>query len=104
MTTLDRTRILLSAQRALLGAISPDLRAVDITWSNEEIRIRFTVDGTDDYDMDDLVNSVEAEMEADFLPDVRVSSEVMLRPDGNPIPIFDELAGGSARVFARSES
>ncbi len=56
MTNLARPRILLSAQRALLDAVTPELRAVDVTWSDDEIRLRFTVDAESEFDMDDLAN------------------------------------------------
>ena len=103
MTSLDRARILMSAQRALLGAITHELRVVDVCWNDGEIRLRFTVDSSDDYDMDDLANEVEGEMEGDFLPDVKVTSEVICSPIGNMVLPFDKLEGGNARVFARRE-
>jgi hypothetical protein len=103
MTSLDRARILLSAQRALLGAITHELRVVDLCWNEGEIRLRFTVDSSDDYDMDDIANEIEGEIEGDFLPDVKVTSEVICSPVGNAIPAFDKLDGGNARVFARRE-
>ena len=103
MTNLERPRILLSAQRALLDAVTPELRAVDVTWSDEEIRLRFTVDAEREFDMDDLANEIEGEIEADFIPDARVSSTVLCLPQCRQTPIFDELDGGNARVFARRE-
>ncbi len=104
MTVPDRSRVLLSTQRALLGMITPELRAVDVSWNNDEIRLRFTVDSTCKIEMDDeLANEIEAEIEGDFLPDASVSSNVLCLPLGTPIPVFDELDGGHARVFARRE-
>ncbi len=103
MTTLDRVRVLLSAQRALLGAVTPQLRAVDVSWNDCEICVRFTVDTATDYDMDDIANEVEGEIEADFLPVAHVTSEVMPLPCGASVPVFNRLAGGNARVFARRE-
>ena len=103
MAKLDRTRVLLSVQRALLGAIAPEIRAIDVSWSDNEIRLRLTVDASDDYDMTDLANDIEAEIEGDFLPDARVRSEVTNLPKGNPLPAFDQLERDNARVFARRE-
>ena len=102
MTRLDRVRILLSAQRALLGAVTPELRAVDVSWNDREIRLRFTIDA-DDNDMDDLANEIEGEIEADFLPEAHVTSEVIHLPTGTTIPVFNKLDGGYARIFARRE-
>ncbi len=103
MTILDRARILLSAQRALLGAITHAVRVVDLCWNDREIRLRFTVDSNDVCDMNDIANEVEGEIEGDFLPDVKVTSEVICSPVGVAIQPFDRLDGGNARVFARRE-
>ena len=100
---LDRARVLLSVQRALLLAITPEMRTVDVSWSDCEIRLRFTIEHTGDSDMNELTNEIEAEVEADFIPDARVTSNVVFLPVGTPVPLENTLKGGSARVFARRE-
>ena len=100
---LDRARVLLSVQRALLMAITPEMRAIDVSWNNCEIRLRFTLEKPGETDMNELTNEVEAEVEADFIPEARVSSEVDIVPIGTPVPLQNPLNGVSARVFARRE-
>jgi hypothetical protein len=95
-------RVLLSTQRALLGAITCSVRIVDVSWSDSEIAVRFTLDSAED-DFDEIANIVEAEIESDFLPDASVRSEVLVAPTGSLIEPFAKHAGGSARVFARHE-
>ena len=104
MAKFERTRVLLSVQRALLGAITPQMRAIDVSWSDCEIRLRFTIDASDDDDIDDLAREVEAEIEGDFLPDAKVTSEIMMLRGGAPVPALDKSSVESARVFARRES
>ncbi|WP_298866271.1 hypothetical protein [uncultured Gimesia sp.] len=99
----QRVKVLLSIQRALLGAISPEMRAIDVSWNDSEIRLRFTVDANEDNDIDELVNAIEGEIEGDFLPDAKVSSEVIVVPDGIPVSVFNFFDQGYARVYARHE-
>jgi len=101
--TLDRARVLLSVQRALLMAITPEMRAIDVSWSDCEIRLRFTLARPSETDMNELTNEVEAEVEADFIPEARVSSEIDTVPAGSPVSLENPLNGGCARVFARRE-
>lgn len=100
---LDRARVLLSTQRALLMAVTPEMRAIDVSWNDCEIRLRFTLDRVGDYDTRELTNEVEAEIEADFLPEARVSSEVQYLTHG-PVPLFDAFHACCARVYARRET
>jgi len=100
---LDRGRVLMSVQRALLMAITPEIRTIDVSWSDCEIRLRFTLAEAGDTDMNELTNEVEAEVEADFIPEARVHSEVDIVPTGTPVSLHQSLDGGCARVFARRE-
>lgn len=103
MTIIDRATLLLTTQQALLGAITPEMRAVDVCWTDGEIRLRFIMDSENLAYMNELTNEVEAEIEGHFLPVARVTSVEVMMPAGTEIPPFDELPGGSARVFARCE-
>ncbi|TIN21628.1 MAG: hypothetical protein E5Y31_20470 [Mesorhizobium sp.] len=61
-----RARLLLSVQRALLGAVSPRLRAVTCAWEGVEIKLRFVFDGEPvDQDLEDA-GIVAGEVAADF--------------------------------------
>ena len=61
-----RAKLLLSVQRALLGAVSPRLRAVTCGWEGFEITLRFVFDGeVADPDLEDA-GVVASEVAADF--------------------------------------
>jgi hypothetical protein len=85
-------------------AITPEMRAVDVSWSDDTIRIRFTLDRDEGMDMTELRNEIEAEVESDFLPDAHVTSEVVVLPVGVHIPLDETLNERNARVFARREN
>ncbi len=63
-----RVRVLLSMQRALLGAVTPALRGVAVTWNEHRISARFVYDASGDYV--DLVQETETQVLADFDDDV----------------------------------
>lgn len=71
MDTEFRTKVLLSLQRALLGEITPTMRAVAVQWSAERIVIRVYTDGEAPADVrEDFDASVVTQVVADFsLPD-----------------------------------
>ena len=73
--TINRKEILLSVQRALLGAVSPALRGVTIDWDRETIRIIAFFDGLISDDDIESMSVVETEVMADFLPEYSVSME-----------------------------
>lgn len=101
MIDLNRVNVLLSVHRALLMAITPEMRVIDVSWNQSEIRLRFVFEAAGDYDINELTNEIEAEIEADFLPAARVRSEVEYVPTGTPIRPISPLDGGHERVFAR---
>ena len=61
-----RTALLLSVQRALLGAVAPDLRAVSCGWAGTEITLRFVFDGEIAEANTEAAQIVGAEVIADF--------------------------------------
>ncbi|WP_061249968.1 hypothetical protein [Leptospira alstonii] len=63
---IDRKSVLLSAQRALLGNISPNLRAVSIGFTEQSISIRFYYETQPSEIEYDLVDSITSEILADF--------------------------------------
>jgi hypothetical protein len=61
------TRVLLSVQRALLGEITPEMRAITVAWSPAEIRLRVFVDGpVSDAAMADFDASAVTQVVAEF--------------------------------------
>lgn len=62
-----RSDVLLAAQRALLGEITPQMRAVTVDLS-AGIRLRFVYAGAFDDDQWETANDVETEMLADLRP------------------------------------
>jgi hypothetical protein len=95
-----RTKLLLSVQRALLGAVSPRLRAVTCGWQGFEITLRFAFDGeVADPDLEDA-GVVASEVAADF-PAPWTVDEVIARLD-----YPDDLRTGALALWAfrRKES
>lgn len=104
MTKPERVRVLLSLQRALLGSIIAQVRAVDVCWNESEIRIRFAVDGREDPRLEEILTDVETEVLADFVPDADVSIGVERIDSPLPISEFSPFQGECARVFARLDN
>jgi hypothetical protein len=61
-----RASLLLSVQRALLGAVPGSLRAVTCHWEETEIKLRFVFDGEIDDDDYEAAGIVGSEVIADF--------------------------------------
>lgn len=73
--TISRNNVLLSVQRALLGAVSPTLRGVTIDLDKKSIRILACFDGLISEEDSESMSEVETEVMADFLPEYSVSME-----------------------------
>jgi hypothetical protein len=89
-------------QRALLGAITPQIRVIDTCWDDEKIMIRIVVD-SEDPSLMDLANDIEAEVEGDFLPGAQVRVSVEKISAAMNVGEFRPFDGHLARVFARRE-
>ena len=63
---MRRVAVLLSVQRALLGAIGPDLRDVTVGWSASEIRLRCLYDQPVEDPAWEAMGAVEAQLLGDF--------------------------------------
>lgn len=61
-----RVRLLLSIQRALLGRVTPNIRAVTAGIDESTITLRWLVDGEITDDLEDDLSAVGAEVVADF--------------------------------------
>ena len=100
-TSLDRTRVLLSIQRALLGAITPSMRLIDACWNEKQIQVRIVADSQSDTVVEDIANEIEAEIEGDFLPHATVRVVVERATKDAPVTDFKPSDGQCARVFSR---
>lgn len=96
-----RTRLLLSIQVALLGAVTHQVRRVEVTWDAEAIHVHVWTDGDPDEDTQDCFGAVDAELTADFDPQKQV--HVHLTRCDFPEEIPTQIAKKIARVFSRYE-
>jgi hypothetical protein len=69
--------ILLSVQRALLGAVPHNLRAVTCNWVGTEIKLRFVFDGEIDEENYESAGIVGTEVVADFPSPWTISEEIV---------------------------
>lgn len=93
-----RIAVLLALQRALLGAIGPNLRGVTVGWSENEVRVRSLYSGPiRDADRESM-NEVEAHLLGDF-PEDRI--ELVLESYDEPGLAERAL---DAWVYCRRES
>ena len=81
-----RVRLLLSIQRALLGRVTPNIRAVTAAIDKSTITLRWLMDGEVTDDLEDDLSTVGAEVVADF--ESHQIAEEFLRCDA-PRPMDD---------------
>ena len=82
----------MSLMRALLGEVTPYLRAVlarDAT--SEGFHIEFYVDGPKEEDFFELASSIEAEVMGDFSPETEISHRIVRLDSPIKIPVGDGL-------------
>jgi hypothetical protein len=72
-----RMRLLLSVQRALLGAVPATLREVSCGWAGTEIKLRFVFDGEIDPDDYEGAQIAGTEVIADFSAPWTVVEEIV---------------------------
>jgi hypothetical protein len=82
-----RVRLLLSIQRALLGEITPNVRAVTAGIDERTITLRWIIDGEITDELEDDLSAAGAEVIADF--ETHQIAEEFIRSDA-PRPL-DEL-------------
>lgn len=75
-----RIRLLLSVQRALLGAVPSRLRGVTCGWEGTEVKLRYVFDGEIDPDDQESTSCASTEVIADF-PDPWTLNEDFVRLD-----------------------
>ena len=71
-----RTELLLSVQRALLGAVPANLRSVSCDWEETEIRLRFIFDGEIRDDDREDASVAATEVIADFIEPWTITQEI----------------------------
>ena len=72
-----RTKILLSIQRALLGAVSAALREVSCGWQGKQINLRFVYDGEISKSDIEAAHIVGSEVIADFPADWDIEEDIV---------------------------
>lgn len=104
MTVSDlRQDALLYAQRALLGLVPPELRAVELSWNEAEnaVHLRCLIDAVEVLDETwELMNEVHTHLVADMPPSTSVTWEA----ETAPAPIHLSLAHDGVWVFMRYEA
>jgi len=88
MSTTDarRTEVLLSLQRALLGEVTANLRAVTVRYDDNSIHFEAYFDGAPNDEEREGMSLVETEVMADFPSTHEVTHEVIRLDAPAPIP------------------
>ena len=94
-----RTKLLLSLQRALLGAVSPALREVSCGWQGKQINLRFVYDGEISESDIEAAHIVATEVIADFPADWDIEEDIV-RQDA-PTKLLQRQ--GAILAFRRQE-
>ena len=94
-----RIDVLLSLQQALLGVVTADLRAVEVTLEDRRVTGRFVYDGAVTEQHRELVREVETLVVADLEDDVIVEFTPVTIRAPEPIP----LVRGTTYGFLRRE-
>jgi hypothetical protein len=84
--------LLLSVQRALLGAVPPELRGVTVAWEGAIIRLRFYLDGPVSDEDRDAMQVVGSEVIADFPDATRIEEEILRRDAPQPMECLEAWA------------
>ena len=82
-----RALTLLSLQQALLGSVTPDLRAVEIWIEGRQVRASFSYDGEISGEHREAVSEIETLVLADLPDDVEVRFEPASVPHSHPVGI-----------------
>lgn len=94
-----RVRLLLSVQRALLGAVPPSLRLVTCDLVSSEIRLCFVLDGPIRPEEEDRIRDAATEVIADFPAPYTIDDRVIRVDFPNPLDDYPH----ELRVYERME-
>lgn len=75
----------LSVQRALLGVVTSDLRAVTVTHEPQVIEVRLVYEDDPSQDVRELIDDAHTEVIADFPVDTDVRFMVVVIPPERPL-------------------
>jgi hypothetical protein len=94
-----RPALLLSVQQALLGMVTPDLRAVEMSIDGQHVCGRFAYDGEVTAEHEERVREMETLVIADLEDDVIVRFKAASVPRPEPV----SFVRGTVYCFLRSE-
>jgi hypothetical protein len=94
-----RAQVLLSLQRALVGAVTPNLRLVVCRWTESEIKIRAVYDQQPSPDEVEEMSIVETNMLADFPPSMTIQVQCLESDRAFKVAVEDD----EEAVYARWE-
>jgi hypothetical protein len=83
-----RPLILLSLQQALLGIVTPDLRAVEVWIEDRHVRASFAYDGEIGVEHREAVSEIETLVLADLPDDVEVQFDAVSVPRARDVGIM----------------
>jgi hypothetical protein len=99
MTTDLRVQVLLSMQKALLGNVTPAIRAVAVKWTTSSVKFRILFDHLPTPADLETTSLVETEVMSDF-PEYQVRGEAVAM--ASPTNISAVLPDGEALVYSRA--
>lgn len=94
---INRTTVMLSLQRALLGEVFPSLRMLTVEWTCDRVFFYAYVDGAISENDSESLSCISAEVAADYWDDIEIDYEA-IRID-YPAKITDSRT----RVYHRRE-
>ncbi len=91
---------LLALQRALLGQITENMRAVMVSLGDKEIKFRVVFSGTPSSNDEERVSEIETEVIADFFEDISVTGTAEASNPGERL----QYKENEVTVFHRAEN
>jgi hypothetical protein len=103
-----RSRVLLSIQRALVGEITPEMRAIDVEISEKRILVRvFTEGALSDKLREDFDAGAMTQLVADFPEPDKADPQIILEfircDTPAPVPVRGVLVFGRVETLFRDE-
>jgi hypothetical protein len=95
---VERSLVLLSLQRAMLGEVFPALRAITVEWSEMAVKFFAYIDGPLAAEDAESLSCISAEVAADFLPGVEIDFETVR------LDFPNRIVDTRTRVFHRREA
>jgi hypothetical protein len=96
MANITFSSISCALQVALLGAITPNLRAIDVSFDNNNIELFFYYENPPSEEEVELTGIVENKVHADFIETSIVTERIVL-------PMSERIPEKLLRIYHRSE-